>query len=668
MNGNELRAKYLNFMAERGHVVVPSASLVPENDPTTLFTGSGMQPMLPYLLGETHPQGTRIVDSQRCFRVQDIEEVGDNRHTTAFEMLGNWSLGDYFKKEQLEWMWEFLTKEVGLDPHRIYVTVFGGGDGINRDDQAIAIWTNLFAEVGIEATVVDDAETNGMQNGRIFPYAAKKNWWSRSGVPAKMPVGEPGGPDSEIFFEFTDVEHDPAFGEHCHVNCDCGRFLEIGNNVFMQYQKQEDGSFKTLPQKNIDFGGGLERQLAAAQDTPDVFRTDLFWPIIERVEQVSGVGYGENIQAFRIICDHIKAATWLLSDGVIPSNKAQGYVLRRLIRRAVRFGRALGIDRPFTDEIVDAVQTVYGETYPHVKEAFVKTAIVEEEEKFLKTLDRGLKEVQKFVDALSGKRLAIDEVAKQAFDFYQTFGLPVDIFIDELMGRAKLDYSVDERLEIQEAAQKLFEEHQQKSREGSVGMFKGGLGGHSGKEIQYHTATHLLQQALRDVLGDTVIQRGSNITPERLRFDFTAENRLTDGQKRQVEEIVNAKIAEGLPVSFTILPLSEAEEVGAIHAFGEKYGDRVKIYSIGGADGKRPASSVQRPEENLNSKLETQNSDDEVAVATEVDYILPRDEVYSREFCGGPHVANTSEIKGTFKIQKDEKVARDVVRIKAVLE
>lgn len=633
---------------------MPSASLVPDNDPTTLFTGSGMQPMLPYLLGEKSPYGSRVVDSQRCFRVQDIEEVGDNRHTTVFEMLGNWSLGDYFKAEQLPWFWEFLLQNVGLDPQKLYVTVFGGGDGIDRDNEAVAIWQELFDKVGIEAKLVTDAEQNGMQGGRIFAYPAKKNWWSRSGIPEKMPIGEPGGPDSEVFYEFTDIEHDQAFGEHCHVNCDCGRFLEIGNNVFMQYQKQQDGSFKELPQKNIDFGGGLERILAAEQNTPDVFKTDLFWPVITRISELSGKEYeGSYIQAFRIITDHIKAAVWLLSDGVIASNKAQGYVLRRLIRRAIRFGRVLEIDRPFAHEVAKAVGQIYSDTYPAVTDTAVLEAIMTEEEKFLKTLDRGLKEVQKFVDGLAGQRLELDQVATRAFDFYQTFGLPVDIFIDELMGRAQLDYSIDERLEIQDKAQALFAKHQDLSRQGSVGMFKGGLGGDSSKEIQYHTATHLLQQALRDVLGESVIQRGSNITPERLRFDFTSENRLTEEQKRQVEDIVNQKIAAQLPVSYTILPIGEAEKTGAIHAFGEKYGETVKVYSIGPL----PEGSNAMPAVNENATL-----------ATEITDILPREGVYSREFCGGPHVASTGLIEGRFKIQKDEKISRDVVRIKAVLE
>lgn len=654
MTGNELRQKYLDFFARQGHTIVPSARLVPDNDPTTLFTGSGMQPMLPYLLGEKSPYGSRVVDSQRCFRAEDLEEVGDNRHTTAFEMLGNWSLGDYFKQEQLAWFWEFLTKELSIDPSRLYVSVYEGDQkaGIGRDDEAIKIWEKLFEQVGIKATVVENADQQGMRDGRIFTYPAKKNWWSRSGVPEKMPIGEPGGPDSEVFYEFTDVEHDPAYGEHCHPNCDCGRWIEIGNNVFMQYQKQDDGSFKELPQRNIDFGGGLERMLAAMKDTPDVFKTDLFWPILAKVEQISGKKYdGENQYAYRVIADHLKAAVWLASDGVYPSNKMQGYVLRRLIRRAIRFGRTLEIAKPFTAEVVAAVQDIYREQYPQVANQEISSIISDEELKFLKTLDRGLREVQKFVDSVNGQKLPTDEVAAKAFDYYQTLGLPVDIFIDELISRGKINYSIDERQEIVAESQKLFEVHQELSRQGSVGMFKGGLGSTGDKEIQYHTATHLLQQALRDVLGETVIQRGSNITAERLRFDFSAQNRLTEDQKRQVEEIINQKISEKLPVSFTVLPLPEAEKSGAIHAFGEKYGDAVKVYSIGG-------SVVGRRDKGEGGSLELAGESNEIA---------PRSEVYSREFCGGPHVANTAEIKGAFKIQKDEKISRDVVRIKAIL-
>ena len=583
MTGNELRALYLDFYRQRGHAVVPSASLIPDNDPTTLFTGSGMQPMLPFLLGEPHPLGRRIADSQRCFRVQDIEEVGDNRHTTAFEMLGNWSLGSYFKEEQLTWIWEFLTRVVGLDSRRLYVTVFAGNEAIPRDTEAIAIWQEIFAREGLATTVVDDPAASGMGNGRIFATPGAENWWSRSGAPARMPAGEPGGPDSEVFFEFVGVEHDPAFGERCHVNCDCGRFLEIGNSVFMQYQKQQDGSFAALPQRNIDFGGGLERILAAKHDTPDVFQTDLLRPIVGRVASLAGRDYdGVDNTPFRVIADHLKAAVWLLADGVVPSNRAHGYVLRRLVRRAVRFGRDLGIARPFTVEVAKAVQEVYADVYPETLVASVLEVLSEEEEKFRKTLDRGLREVRRLVDTLDPEaRPALGWVADQAFDFYQTRGLPIDVFVDDLMLRARFTYSLAERQEIQERAERLLAQHQELSRSASAGMFKSGLGGSSAQEVEYHTVTHLLHQALRDVLGGHVWQRGSNITPDRVRFDFTHDARLTREQTARVEQIVNEKIEDRLPISFTILPLEQAQQSGAIGLFADRYGEMVKVYSIG---------------------------------------------------------------------------------------
>ncbi|EKE18467.1 MAG: hypothetical protein ACD_9C00326G0001, partial [uncultured bacterium] len=356
MNANELRTKYLKFFESKGHTIVPSALLTPENDPTTLFTGSGMQPMIQYLLGEKHPLGTRLVDSQKCFRAQDIEEVGDNRHTTFFEMLGNWSFGDYFKKEQVAWMFEFLTKEIGLDPEKLFVTVFRGNDklGIARDTEAVSFWKEKFAEVGIEAKDVDFSERDGMQGGKIFYYEEKKNWWSRAGVPDNMPLGELGGPDSEMFWDFgveLGLHEKSEFKDlPCHVNCDCGRFLEIGNNVFMQYIKTEKG-FEQLPKGNIDFGGGLERMVAVSENTQDIFLTDLFSAIILKIEELSGKKYAESedvTKSFRIICDHLKAGTFLIGDGVVPLNTGAGYVLRRLIRRAVRYGKLIGIEKDFS--------------------------------------------------------------------------------------------------------------------------------------------------------------------------------------------------------------------------------------------------------------------------------------------------------------------------------
>lgn len=644
ITGNELRKKYIEFFKNKQHVEVPSAPMVPQNDPTTLFTSSGMQPMIQYLLGEVHPEGTRIVDSQRCFRAEDIEEVGDNRHTTAFEMLGNWSLGDYFKKEQLTWIFEFLTKEVGLDPTKLYVTVLRGDPEttvidengnksiLAKDEETIALWKELFTKHGIKAEYVDNSPEFGMQNGRIFGYPVKKNWWSRSGVPSKMPPGEPGGPDAEIFYEFTHVEHDQSYGQNCHVNCDCGRYMEIGNSVFMQYQKQEDGSFKELSQKNIDFGGGLERMLAASYNNPDVFTTDLFSPIINKIEHLSGVKYyTESQKLFRIVADHLKAATMLASDGVIPSNKAQGYMMRRLIRRAIGAGRSLGITDNFTSQIIPVIQSMYSTQYPQMNNSEIINIIEEEEIKFRKTLDSALEEVNKILKI----GLTNEQIAQQAFTLYQSNGLPSDIFLDEYEKKFASSFSLEDRQEIQELFDKHFKSHQDLSRSSSAGMFKGGLAEHSDQIIQYHTATHLLQQALRDVLGNHVVQRGSNITNERLRFDFTSNEKLTPDQKKKIEDIVNSKIKECLPVSFQILPLEEAKNSGAIGLFGEKYPDMVKVYSIG--------------------------------PLPEGEIIRSREEVYSREFCGGPHVSNTSDIKGIFTIQKDEKISKDIVRIKAVL-
>ncbi len=650
ITGTVLRKKYLEFFKKQHHAEIPSAAIVPQNDPTTLFVNSGMQPMLPYFLGEEHPEGKRIVDSQRCFRSEDIEEVGDNRHTTAFEMLGNWSLGDYFKKEQLRWIFQFLTEEVGLSASKLYVTVCKGDDSaiilnndgsqevLGPDQEAISIWQEIFKQKGIEAQYIDNADKQGMQSGRIFGYGTKKNWWSRIGVPSNMSEGEPGGPDSEIFYDFGAEhllhENSPFKDQPCHVNCDCGRYLEIGNSVFMQYVKQEDGTFKELENKNIDFGGGLERMLASACDSPDVFLTDLFLPVIQKVEQLSGKRYQGDLQkSFRIIADHLKASVMLSADGVLPSNKAQGYMLRRIIRRAVGAGHALGITDNFSKDIVPLIQTIYSSQYPHFTNPAIIGVIEEEEIRFRKTLEVALVQVK---DILKTELKSPEEIAKAAFNLYQSDGLPSDIFLDEYEKTFPQKISLEDRQLLQKLFEELFNAHKELSRNASAGMFKGGLAEHSDQIIQYHTTTHLLQQALRDVLGDHVVQRGSNITNERLRFDFTAMERLTEEQKKQVEQIVNEKIKASLPVSSQILPLEQARASGAIGLFGEKYPDMVKIYSIG--------------------------------PLPETDSLRPRDEVYSREFCGGPHVSNTSQIKGTFKIQKDEKISKDVVRIKAVLQ
>jgi alanyl-tRNA synthetase len=628
MELSEVRAKYLQFFKDRGHTEIPSASLVPENDPTTLFTGSGMQPLVPYLLGKNHPAGSRLVDSQKSFRSMDIEEVGDNRHTTFFEMLGNWSLGDYFKQEQLPWFFEFLTDVVGLDPQRLYVTAFIGDEKNNvpRDAESAEIWQRLFKEKGIEAKVVEiGSEENGyhvgMQGGRIFYYDAKKNWWSRAGTPDKMPAGEPGGPDSEVFYDFGEfnedgqAKHDPKWGAECHPNCDCGRFLEIGNSVFMQYIKNDDGSFSLLPKQNVDFGGGLERITAVSEHTDDVFKV-AHKEIIAALETLSGKKYADDVRSFRIIADHIKAAVFLISDGVRPGNTDQGYFVRRLIRRAVRFADRLGIEKSSFAQIVRPVAEMYEDQYPEISEkiAEIEASIATEEDKFRKTLARGMKELERFIGA--GNLSAQD-----AFQLVTTYGFPLELIVEEAgeKGIKQIDT---------EGFKELLKQHQDLSRAGSEQKFKGGLADHGENTVRLHTAHHLLLKALQIVLGPTVHQRGSNITGERLRIDFNWDAKLTDEQKKEIEKIVNEKINEDLPVFRNEMAKEEAEKLGAEHEFGAKYPDRVSVYSVG-----------------------------------------PVDHAFSIEFCGGPHVEHTGELSksGVFKIQKEEAVAQGIRRIKAVL-
>jgi len=606
----EIREKFLNFFKERGHKIVPSSPLVPENDATTLFTGSGMQPMIPYLLGEKHPLGTRIADSQKSFRAEDIDEVGDNRHTTFFEMLGNWSLGDYWKKEQLAWIFEFLTKEIGLDPNKIYVTVFAGdsSNGISKDTESTEIWKSLFAEKGIDAKDVELLTEEkggelGMQGGRIFFYDSKKNWWSRAGVPENMPSGEPGGPDSEIFYCFESVEHNSNYGKHCHPNCDCGKFMEIGNNVFMEYKKRGDGSFEKLSQKNVDFGGGLERITAASNDHPDVFKIDSFSRIIEKIRSFPTK---LDDRSERIIADHIRAATFLIGDGVIPSNKDRGYIVRRLIRRAVTYTKKFGIDDLFTHEVAEITINYYSDFYPELfsNKNRIMDEIRREESKFRKTLQTGLK--------ILGDKKSI--TGKEAFDLFQTHGFPLEL--------TKELGSIENEKEFEEE----FKKHQELSRTASAGQFKGGLASHSEKIIRLHTATHLINAALREVLGKHVWQKGSNITEERTRFDFTHDKKLTDEDKHKIEDRVNEWVRRDLEVKKEVMSQDEARKLGAIGMFGEKYGDTVSIYTV---------------------------------------FDLKTNEIISREFCGGPHVSHTAEV-GKIKITKEEAVSAGVRRIRAV--
>jgi len=639
---SEVRKRYLDFFKERGHAVIPSAPITPENDPTTLFTSSGMQPLVPYLLGAEHPEGTRLVNAQTCFRADDIEEVGDNRHTTFFEMLGNWSLGDYFKKEQIPWVFAFLTDKeagLGLDPSRLYVTVFAGDNesGMAPDMETVGIWKELFAEKGIEADFVEvgteeEGYRKGMQGGRIFSYGAKKNWWSRAGVPKNMPAGEPGGPDSEVFYDFGSEYADPSYearGMKLHPNSDSGQFIEIGNSVFMQFVKQEDGTFKELPKRNVDFGGGLERLTAATQGNPDVFLIDVFDAARRVIQERSGKSYGDTeeiTRAYRIILDHVRAATFMLAQGIRPSNTEAGYVLRRLIRRAIREADRLGITDAALSDIAEGFGEAYKDAYPAIAESAesIRNELKKEEDKFRKTLAQGMREFEK-----RAERGGIDGTA--AFLLFTTYGFPVEL--SEEMAKEK-GVSIDT-----ESFQKLMTEHQEKSRAGSEQKFKGGLADNSEITVRYHTAHHLLLRALQEVLGKEVHQRGSNITVERLRIDFSFERKMTPEEIVRVEEIVNEKIAEEIPMIRTVMPREEAEKLGAEREFGVKYPDMVSVYSLGPKD-----ATSEDPKFN---------------------------EAFSIEFCGGPHVTNTKEIgKGgkRFKIKKEEASSAGVRRIKAVLE
>lgn len=636
MTAQELRQKYLEFFKSKGHTIIPSASLVPENDPTTLFTSSGMQPMIPYLMGEKHPLGSRITDSQKSFRSDDIEDVGDNRHTTFFEMLGNWSLGDYFKEEQIPWMFEFLTKEIGLDPKNLYITVFRGDEELKipRDDGSVAIWQELFKSEGIDAKAVDFSERDGMQEGRIFYYAVEKNWWSRSGVPKNMPLGEPGGPDSEMFWDFGAElmlhENSEFKDQPCHVNCDCGRFLEIGNNVFMQYVKTEKG-FELLKQKNVDFGGGFERILAALNGNPDIFLTDLFSPIVKKIEEISGKKYDESEEtkrSFRVIADHLKASVFLIGDGVIPSNTERGYFVRRLIRRAIRYCHMLGVKENFTGKIADVVIGMYGDSYSELEKNKnnILQELEKEENKFRQTLEKGLKEFEKIFarrweegkEPMSVDRAKAERMETMAFYLFETYGFPLELTIEEAKNRS---IPIDEK-NLRDNFDSDSKKHQELSRSASAGMFKGGLADASEITIKYHTATHLLLAALREVLGPETYQKGSNITAERMRFDFNYPQKLTAEQLKRIEDLVNEKIAASLPVEMTEMQKDEALKNVKVSFDPTKYGDIVKVYKI---------------------------SD------------------FSSELCGGPHVKNTSEL-GHFKVKKEEASSAGVRRIKAILE
>lgn len=646
MNLDETRTAYIAFEVSKGHVPIPSAPLVPENDPTTLFTGSGMQPLIPYLLGKDHPAGSRLVNSQKCFRSGDIEEVGDNRHTTFFEMLGNWSLGDYGKDEQLPWFFSFLTDILGLDPTRLYVTVFSGDEsaGVPRDEVSAEIWKELFASRGIVAKVADMiTEEGGASRGmhddeRIF-YYRDKNWWSRAGSPEKMPAGEPGGPDSEVFYRFDDVPHNTRFGAHCHVNCDCGQFLEVGNSVFMQYYKHENGTFAPLPKPNVDFGGGLERLMMAVHNTADIIKV-CHAPILAHLERVTGKQYGVNeveTKAFRVIADHMKASVFLIGDGVYPSNTDQGYFVRRLIRRAVRYADQLGITKETFAEVVEPIVCMYGVQYPilRTKVDEIRDTIAHEEQKFRLTLARGLKKFEKtyassgVVDLkqISGETLqkTLDEhpivvlPAEEVFHLITTDGFPREL-IEEVAKERTLSIDWNH-------VEELLQAHKELSRAGSEQKFKGGLADAGESTTMLHTCTHLMLAGLRKYLGTHVHQAGSNITAERTRFDFTHPERVPREILDKVEAYVNEAIQKGCTVFTVPMEKKVAQDTHVEGSFWEKYPEQVTVFEVRAPDGT----------------------------------------VYSRELCGGPHVEHTSRIQGSFKIVKEESSSAGVRRIKAIL-
>jgi alanyl-tRNA synthetase len=621
LTAKELRQKYLDFFKSKAHAIIPSAPLVPENDPTVLFTTAGMHPLVPYLMGEKHPLGKRLVDAQKCIRTGDIDDVGDNRHLTFFEMLGNWSLGDYFKKEAIKWSFEFLTdkKWLGLDPQRICVTVFAGDEklGADRDDESIEIWKKQFEKAGLSNGVCE-LDQKAKEDSRIFLLGSEDNFWGPAGKTG------PCGPCSEMFYDVRPTEG-KLVGTHDEM-VKSFRLMEIWNDVFMEFNKKEDGSFEKMAQQNVDTGMGLERTITVLSGKDNVFDTDLFEKIFHEIallmpqKMEPNIPFSEEIRphqqwyaslseekkrSARIIADHIKASVFIIADGVEPSNTERGYVLRRLIRRAIRQAHLLGIKNNFTANIAKVVQEMYGKFYPEVMQERVLGELKKEEEKFRNTLENGLREFEKHTE-LDGKI---------AFDLYQTYGFPIEL-TKELAKEKGLLVNEDEFNEE-------LKKHQDLSRTASAGMFKGGLADNKEKTTELHTVAHLMLAGLRKVLGENVHQKGSNINGERIRFDFSHPDKMTDEQKKAVEDFVNEAIESKSEVAMEEMTPDEAKSMGAEGEFGHKYGDRVKVYSIG---------------------------------------------EYSREICGGPHIKNTAEIQGKFRIQKEESSSSGVRRIKAVVE
>ena len=592
LTSSELRSLYLKFFESKGHAIIPSASLIPENDPTVLFTTAGMHPLVPYLLGEKHPAGTRLTDVQKCVRTGDIDEVGDASHCTFFEMLGNWSLGDYFKKEAIAWSFEFLTSEeyLGIPKDKLYFTCFAGDENAPRDEESHDFWRAM-----------------GVEESHIFYLPKENNWWGPAGVTG------PCGPDTEMFIDTGK----PACGPDCSPACDCGKYLEIWNDVFMQYNKKEDGTFEPLAHKNVDTGMGLDRTICILQGKKSVYDTDVFSGILQTISELSdGKHYGddeETTRAFRIVADHIRCATFILGDrnGVTPSNVDQGYVLRRLIRRAIRFAGTLGIAEGQLSKVAEKVIEQYKDVYPELEENREKilSELNLEEERFQKTIKQGMKEFEKLVTYLKENVIP----GKSAFRLYDTFGFPVEFTVELARERG---FSVD--MEGYEAA---FKKHQEKSHAGAEQRFKGGLADTGEQTAKLHTATHLLLACLKKVLDPNIIQKGSNITAERLRFDFNFPRPVTKEELAEIEKLVNQAIAEKIPVVCEEMPIEEARKAGATGIFDSKYGDVVKVYTIEG---------------------------------------------WSKEICGGPHAANTGDL-GSFKIKKEQSSSAGVRRIKAVI-
>lgn len=615
MTAQELRQKYLDFFKSKGHTIIPSASLVPrETDSSVLFTTAGMHPLVPYLLGEEHPTGAkRVANVQKCVRTGDIDDVGDNRHLTFFEMLGNWSFGDYFKKEAIEWSFEFLTdpKWLGLDKNRIYVTVFKGENNIPRDEDAIKIWQETFRKAEMKSDVAGEDEII-KNNVRIIPLGTDDNFWIAGAT-------GPCGGDTEMFYD-TRPKEGKLEGKFSDL-VNSGRLIEIWNDVFMEFNKKADGTVEKLKQQNVDTGMGVERTLAVLNNKETVFETELFRPIFQKIEEISDEHYETNQKYFRIIADHIKAGVFMIADGVEPSNVLRGYVLRRLIRRAVRYGKLLGIETNFTAQIAEVVIEIYKDFYKELRDNKSKIfeELEKEENKFRSTLENGLKEFAKL--ATISKNTTGVILGKDAFNLYQTYGFPFEI-TKELASEKDLKVNEEEFCEE-------FKKHQELSRTATAGAFKGGLQSQDEQTSKLHTATHLLQAALREVLGPHVYQKGSNITPERLRFDFSYSGKMTPEQIQKVEDLVNEKISENLSITSEEMTLEEAKEKGALGVFESKYGDKVRVYRIG-------------PE-------------------------LVEGQPFSQEICGGPHATSTGEL-GHFKILKEEAVSAGIRRIKAILE